>query len=129
MSISIPSKFHFFEIDHPLFICLNIVFRDIATPSPFRDVLFKGELNLMDDPVYLDSPVGGLGCCCCCCLQITFQAQPFDECLKLYDQLLPLTGIMVCCCFTNIVIMNGDMRILVSSEWCLSNLARFSNGY
>ena len=93
-----------------------MVFRDTATLSPFRDVLFQDEPNLMDDHIDLDSPVGNLGCCCCC-LQIISQAQSFDECLKLYDQLLLLTGIMVCCCcFTNIVLEDEDLRILVSSE-------------
>jgi glutamate--cysteine ligase catalytic subunit len=31
----------------------------------------------------------------CCCLQVTFQAQSIDEARFLYDQLAPLTPIMV----------------------------------
>jgi len=34
----------------------------------------------------------GMGCCC---LQVTFQAQSIDEARLLYDQLTPLTPIMV----------------------------------
>ena len=34
----------------------------------------------------------GMGCCC---LQVTFQAQSIDEARFLYDQLTPLTPIMV----------------------------------
>lgn len=31
----------------------------------------------------------------CCCLQVTFQAQSIDEARFLYDQLTPLTPVMV----------------------------------
>jgi hypothetical protein len=37
----------------------------------------------------------GMGCCC---LQVTFQAQSIDEARFLYDQLTPLTPIMVVIC-------------------------------
>ena len=77
-----------------LVICIFvlIVYRDNATPSPFQDVLFEKESNIIDDHIHLDGAVGGLGCCC---LQVTFQAQSFNESLHLYDQLLPLTAILV----------------------------------
>jgi glutamate--cysteine ligase catalytic subunit len=73
-------------------IFILIVYRDSSSPSPFRDVLFEKEESIIDDHIHLDSAVGGLGCCC---LQVTFQAQSFNESLHLYDQLLPLTGILV----------------------------------
>ncbi len=40
----------------------------------------------------MDSTAAGWGCCC---LQVTFQAESFEESLYLYDQLLPLCPIMV----------------------------------
>jgi hypothetical protein len=68
------------------------VFRDSKTSSTFRDVLFEDEGIIDDDQIHLDGIAAGWGCCC---LQVTFQAQSFAESLHLYDQLLPLTGIMV----------------------------------
>jgi glutamate--cysteine ligase catalytic subunit len=73
-----------------IFVC--IVFRDSATPSPFRDYLFEDKTDIHDNYLYLEGVLAGWGCCC---LQVTFQAQSLTECLHLYDQLLPLTAIMV----------------------------------
>lgn len=69
-----------------------VVFRDRQTPASFRDPFFKDELNIPDGNIHLDSIAA---CCGCCCQQVTFQAASFPESLHLYDQLLPLTGIMV----------------------------------
>ncbi|CAF4113007.1 unnamed protein product [Adineta steineri] len=68
------------------------IFRDTSTPSPFQDLSFKGTKDFRDDHIHLDSILAGWGCCC---LQVTFQAQSLTECLQVYDQLLPLTGIML----------------------------------
>lgn len=46
----------------------------------------------LKDHIYLDAMGLGMGCCC---LQVTFQAQSVDEARFLYDQLTPLTPIMV----------------------------------
>ena len=69
-----------------------VVFKDSNTPSPFRDELFKDDPQAKDDHIHLDSTAAGWGCCC---LQVTFQAESFEESLNLYDQLLPLCPIMV----------------------------------
>ena len=50
------------------------------------------EAAAMKDGIYLDAMGLGMGCCC---LQVTFQAQSIDEARFLYDQLTPLTPIMV----------------------------------
>lgn len=73
-------------------IFLQTVFRDSATPSPFRDLSFEEKAGTHDDHIHVNSFLAGWGCCC---LQVTFQAQSLNECLHVYDQLLPLTGIMV----------------------------------
>ncbi|CAF3904200.1 unnamed protein product [Adineta steineri] len=68
------------------------IFRDTSTPSPFQDLPFKETKGFRDDHIHLGSILAGKGCCC---LQVTFQAQSLTECLQVYDQLLPLTGIML----------------------------------
>jgi hypothetical protein len=90
--IPIPSECTI-EIDEQYYVCYRIVFQDTATPSPFLDSLFEGNLHARDGYIHLEGVLAGWGCCC---LQVTFQAQSFTESLRLYDQLLPLTGIMVC---------------------------------
>ena len=47
---------------------------------------------MKDDHIHLDSTTAGWGCCC---LQVTFQAESFEESIYLYDQLVPLCPIMV----------------------------------
>ncbi|CAF3694848.1 unnamed protein product [Rotaria sp. Silwood1] len=69
------------------------VFKDSCTLSPFRDELFKDDPDIKDDHIHLDSSTAGWGCCC---LQVTFQAESFEESIHLYDQLLPLCPIMLC---------------------------------
>ena len=77
----------------------NIVFIDTNTPRPFLEDLSKygddggaSESAAVEDHIYLDAMGLGMGCCC---LQVTFQAQSIDEARFLYDQLTPLTPIMV----------------------------------
>ena len=69
-----------------------LVFRDKATASPFRDQPMESKTDVVNDHIHLEGFLAGWGCCC---LQVTFQAQSLTECLRLHDQLLPLTGIMV----------------------------------
>lgn len=68
------------------------VFRDAATLSPFYDPIFKDHQGASSDQIHLDGLLAGWGSCA---LQVTFQAESLRECVHLYDQLLPLTGIMV----------------------------------
>jgi glutamate--cysteine ligase catalytic subunit len=82
------------------FTCLIVVvFIDTNTPRPFvEDFSVYGDdggayqTAAIPDHVYLDALGLGMGCCC---LQVTFQAQSIDEARFLYDQLTPLTPIMV----------------------------------
>jgi hypothetical protein len=46
----------------------------------------------LPDHIYMDAMAFGMGCCC---LQMTFQACSIDEARILYDQLTPLTPIIV----------------------------------
>ena len=82
-------------------IRIVLVFIDKNTPRPFvEDLSVYGddggvnEIAALKDHVYLDAMGLGMGCCC---LQVTFQAQSIDEARFLYDQLTPLTPIMVRC--------------------------------
>ncbi|CAF0847865.1 unnamed protein product [Adineta ricciae] len=68
------------------------IFRDSSTPKPFQDSPWKDKIDIQDDHIYLDGCLAGWGCCC---LQVTFKAQSLSECLQVYDQLLPLTAIML----------------------------------
>ncbi len=103
---------------HPRFTCLsrNIrerrkakvainvpIFVDENTPRPFIEDLnqygddpqndsTESKLAAKPDHIYLDAMGFGMGCCC---LQMTFQAQSLVEARHLYDQLTPLTPIML----------------------------------
>jgi glutamate--cysteine ligase catalytic subunit len=80
-----------------------LVFIDTHTPRPFvEDFSVYAdddggaiETAAIKDHIYLDAMGLGMGCCC---LQVTFQAQSIDEARFLYDQLTPLTPIMVVIC-------------------------------
>jgi hypothetical protein len=83
-------------------LSIFVVFIDEHTPRPFvEDFSVYGddgganEIAAIKDHIYLDAMGLGMGCCC---LQVTFQAQSIDEARFLYDQLTPLTGIMVLKC-------------------------------
>ena len=82
-----------------MFFLTILVFVDKNTPQPFlEDFSIHGddgganEIAVTKNHIYLDAMGLGMGCCC---LQVTFQAQSIDEARFLYDQLTPLTGIMV----------------------------------
>jgi glutamate--cysteine ligase catalytic subunit len=102
---------------HPRFACLskNIrerrkakvainvpIFKDKKTPSPFvedlnqygdnPDLNSESKQAAKPDHIYMDAMGFGMGCCC---LQMTFQAQSLTEARHLYDQLTPLTPIML----------------------------------
>ena len=58
----------------------------------FREHQLEDRLEIDDDHIYLEGVLVGWGCSC---LQVTFQVQSLHESLRLYDQLLPLTAVMV----------------------------------
>lgn len=69
---------------------INIpIFNDSNTPKPFYDELSENPYELPNH-VYLD----GIGAACSC-LQVTFQATNIDEARLLYDQLTPMTPIIL----------------------------------
>ncbi|CAF0782918.1 unnamed protein product [Adineta ricciae] len=81
-------------------VALNVpIFIDENTPRPFiEDLSVYGDDGgasdsaAVEDHIYLDAMGLGMGCCC---LQVTFQAQSIDEARFLYDQLTPLTPIIL----------------------------------
>ncbi|KAI8607509.1 glutamate-cysteine ligase-domain-containing protein, partial [Chytriomyces sp. MP71] len=86
-------------------VSINVpIYKDINTPSPFLEPLppcmegfceeRKSEVRResLSYNIYMDCMCFGMGCCC---LQVTFQACSVEEARKLYDQLAPLTPIMM----------------------------------
>ena len=84
-------------------VAINVpVFVDEKTPRPFVEDLdqygdesgaeSESKLAAKCDHIYMDAMGFGMGCCC---LQMTFQAQSIDEAKHLYDQLAPLTPILL----------------------------------
>jgi glutamate--cysteine ligase catalytic subunit len=76
-------------------VAINVpIFKDIKTPSPFIEQFSNPEhaLAAKHDHIYMDHMGFGMGCCC---LQMTFQAVNIDEARWLYDQLTPITPILV----------------------------------
>lgn len=84
-------------------VAINVpIFVDENTPQPFIEDLTQygdseeenteSKLAAKPDHIYMDAMGFGMGCCC---LQMTFQAQSLDEARHLYDQLTPLTPIML----------------------------------
>jgi glutamate--cysteine ligase catalytic subunit len=85
----------FIAIIHIGHVYTILVFIDKNTRRPLLEDLPRdnnNESSALEDHVYLDAMGFGMGCCC---LQVTFQAQSIDEARFLYDQLTPLTPIMV----------------------------------
>ena len=78
--------------------CSVIVFRDVNTPQPFVEDLSqygddgRSQRVTSPDHVYVDAMGFGMGCSC---LQVTFQACNINEARHLYDQLTPLTPVLV----------------------------------
>ena len=86
-------------------VAINVpIFVDSNTPQPFIDPTIPFDRNLYPEDadarngaakpnhIYMDSMGFGMGCCC---LQITFQATDINEARNLYDQLAPLSPIML----------------------------------
>lgn len=99
VTLDVPSKLIFtqdtaYSIFSSLF-SIYLVFLDKNTPRPFVEDLTKygdGDYQSKQDHILLDAMGFGMGCCC---LQVTFQAQSIEEARFLYDQLTPLTPIVV----------------------------------
>ncbi|VDN05589.1 unnamed protein product [Thelazia callipaeda] len=80
-------------------VAINVpIYRDINTPQPYRED-FTNEKDggqaaraSLPDHIYMDHMGFGMGCCC---LQVTFQAVNLDEARWLYDQLTPLTPVLL----------------------------------
>ncbi|KAH7718887.1 Glutamate--cysteine ligase catalytic subunit [Aphelenchoides avenae] len=70
------------------------IFKDKNTPSPFVEEFTDAEAKAaaLPDHIYMDHMGFGMGLCC---LQVTFQAVNVDEARWLYDQLTPITPILV----------------------------------
>jgi len=72
------------------------IYHDVNTPRPFMEDLSKygnadhTHAHAKPDHVYLEG-MGGL----CACLQVTFQAKNLVEARHLYDQLTPITPLML----------------------------------
>lgn len=80
-------------------VVINVpIFHDTNTPSPyvedFSDMKDGGEAarNSKPDHIYMDHMGFGMGCCC---LQVTFQAVNVEEARWLYDQLTPITPVLL----------------------------------
>ncbi|KAI6242247.1 Glutamate--cysteine ligase [Aphelenchoides fujianensis] len=76
-------------------VIINVpIFRDANTPQPFVEEFTDAEAKAAAKPdfIYMDHMGFGMGCCC---LQMTFQAVNVDEARWLYDQLTPITPILV----------------------------------
>ncbi|VDM53159.1 unnamed protein product [Angiostrongylus costaricensis] len=79
-------------------VAINVpIFKDVNTPSPYiEDLSAFGEGSMISaakpDHIYMDHMGFGMGCCC---LQVTFQAVNVDEARWLYDQLTPITPILL----------------------------------
>ncbi|KCV69229.1 hypothetical protein H696_04646 [Fonticula alba] len=83
-------------------VCVAVpVFRDTNTPWPFRDGPYPVTPHPVDGAppadlpagqIYMDSMCFGMGNCC---LQTTFQASCIAEARRLYDQMIPLTPVLM----------------------------------
>jgi len=81
-------------------VCANVpIYRDVNTPKPFREDFSaygvdgeKAAQSAKDDHIYMDARGCGYGGCA---LQVTLQAGNMDEARLLYDQLTPITPIML----------------------------------
>ena len=84
-------------------VAMNVpIFVDENTPQPFVEDLnqygdspdpnSESKQAALPNHIYMDAMGFGMGCCC---LQMTFQAQSLEEARHLYDELTPLTPIML----------------------------------
>uniref|UniRef100_A0A0M3KCE9 Glutamate--cysteine ligase n=1 Tax=Anisakis simplex TaxID=6269 RepID=A0A0M3KCE9_ANISI len=80
-------------------VAINVpIYRDKNTPNPYVED-FSGMQDggesaraAKPDHIYMDHMGFGMGCCC---LQVTFQAVNVDEARWLYDQLTPITPVLL----------------------------------
>lgn len=80
------------------------IFRDVHTPTPFIDPSIPWErAEFAEDPeaklgaayadhIYMDAMGFGMGCSC---LQVTFQARCLADARRMYDQLIPITPLLL----------------------------------
>ncbi|CAG0886843.1 unnamed protein product [Cyprideis torosa] len=68
---------------------LRPVFVDAETPSPFMEPFPES----LPGAVYMDAMGFGMGCCC---TQMTLQSADMKEAILTYDQLIPVTPILLC---------------------------------
>lgn len=76
-------------------VAINLpIYRDKYTPDPFIEMFMDPEAREASKPnhVYMDATAFGMGCCC---LQVTLQASHLKEAKVLYDQLIPITPILM----------------------------------
>ncbi|MFH4976819.1 hypothetical protein AB6A40_003528 [Gnathostoma spinigerum] len=80
-------------------VCILVpIFRDTNTPDPFVEDFSQckddGQSSRVAKPnyIYMDHMGFGMGCCC---LQVTFQAVNVNEARWLYDQLTPITPVLL----------------------------------
>lgn len=78
-------------------VVMNIpIYHDTNTPNPFIEKLDnindESKQVMKENHIYLDAMGFGMGCSC---LQMTFQACSIDEARHLYDQLTPITPILL----------------------------------
>ena len=75
-------------------VIINVpIYVDSNTPRPFIESLpAAGSERSRPDQIYMDAMGFGMGCSC---LQMTFQACNITEARHLYDQLTPLTPILM----------------------------------
>lgn len=79
-------------------VAINVpIFKDKNTMRPFVEDLSRFGANdqisaAKPDHIYMDHMGFGMGCCC---LQVTFQAVNVDEARWLYDQLTPITPVLL----------------------------------
>ncbi|CAD5212834.1 unnamed protein product [Bursaphelenchus okinawaensis] len=76
-------------------VAINVpIYKDVNTQSPYLEEFTDSEAKVMAKPdhIYMDHMGFGMGCCC---LQMTFQAVNIQEARWLYDQLTPITPILV----------------------------------
>ncbi|CAJ0960141.1 unnamed protein product, partial [Mesorhabditis belari] len=78
-------------------VAINVpIYKDEKTNAPFQENLAhvkeEHKMRALDDHIYMDHMGFGMGCCC---LQVTFQAVNVDEARWLYDQLTPITPVLL----------------------------------
>lgn len=80
-------------------VAINVpIYKDINTPNPYQENFAQAKDGgqsaraAKPDHIYMDHMGFGMGCCC---LQVTFQAVNIDEARWLYDQLTPITPVLL----------------------------------